>query len=1070
MKPAVGICLLLCIILVPVVASSRSECTHKHEPPPLAVGVTGVGEPMILTSSGDTTWIQVHNGAGSCPGDPNLGHGGEATGGPGPTQTWCFEEGPGDSCGTTSPWDTKCFTHVDVRTLPSQTGVNFWHVDTYRADQQAYCGSYALWCGSAALWEGEPVECGTWVNPPGYGEQWNCHVQLTLPPAFSVANGCTLLFDPRYDTECKYDYFYVDYWNGTTWNTLATFNATSNNPGSPCRGTTNPDYFANTDLNRLANCNWQGRTNPDEPAFKKVITPASLIITSGPKFRWRFTSDGGWDDADGSGNTDGAAFIDNVWVWGDSTWFVEDFETGALDTAYWSKPNPPGVIDQWHVVHDPDPPYEGGDGGSRATCMLDSSYVYRARPENGYPSGKAWRNGWYYRLMTPRVPITNTGCIIQYDEYGCALDYTCDYTATRVRFHDSEYGQWCPWIGEPNWICGGGCFFWNFDNWQDVSYYYGDSADSVQYAWDVVDVGTPGDICYGKHTGTEEIVDNVSVGFYNHDATVFYTRGIDILHDSFLEGVDQAYNSFFDTYSADTVTKYSSPGRPVLPRTNQMYLTVFDNDHLASVKLVGSITKGASWVEKAMTLDVPNDPHDPTLGGDFYGTLTAGDFGGGTDWVVGTECWYYIKATDSLANVEYYPPRADPAHPAHTGTVGDYLEFSILPVMPDTTSTPKILLVDGHNRRLYDYAPCLGDVTKEVMLENIYGQTLTDAGYCYDKFDISGAGSNQHIHPVDYGDYDAVVWFTGPYFSNYLFDAEAQAALRDYLGDGGKVVLCGDRIAYNMSVEGVGEDSLGGEFLGGILGSTYVDEMPGAFTYPFAYAVPAGSVQVFGTPVAVDLDTIAVYRECPSLKDMSYVLTNASPPSGYTAQQLMYISNPTVAAADEVIYTEYEGQGQCAYVNFDLSASVNHSRGYCSGDVANPAPDFAAGTYDGRVELFRVILEDIFGLPSSGGTAGVPEPGEPVHQWSLSQNTPNPWTSATEIRYEVASSARVSIRVFNVAGQLVRTLVDGQADPGRHSVSWDGRDRSGKPVASGVYFCRMEAGSYKAARKMLVVK
>jgi hypothetical protein len=140
-----------------------------------------------------------------------MGHGGEATGGPSALETWCFENGPGDSCGTNPPWDTKCFKHIDVRALPSQTGINFWHVDTYRADQRGYCGSYALWCGSGVLWQGQPVECGTWVNPPGYGNQWNCIAQLSLDADFDVAGGCTVYFDPRYDLECKYDYYYIDY-------------------------------------------------------------------------------------------------------------------------------------------------------------------------------------------------------------------------------------------------------------------------------------------------------------------------------------------------------------------------------------------------------------------------------------------------------------------------------------------------------------------------------------------------------------------------------------------------------------------------------------------------------------------------------------------------------------------------------------------------------------------------------------------------------------------------------------------------------------------------------------------
>ena len=203
------------VIWLALVSAAAAIAEHPHPVSPSPAGSwlkVSLG-PQVLSHGGDTTWIQVHTDSSFCPDDPHLGHGGEATGGPGPMETWCFEGGIGDSCGTNPPWDINCFDHADVRTHPSNMGINYWHIDTYRTDQRTYCGDYALWCGSGSIWDGVPVECGTWVDTPGYGDQWDCHVQLTLPDTFDVANGCTLFFDPRYDLECKYDYFYVDVWN-----------------------------------------------------------------------------------------------------------------------------------------------------------------------------------------------------------------------------------------------------------------------------------------------------------------------------------------------------------------------------------------------------------------------------------------------------------------------------------------------------------------------------------------------------------------------------------------------------------------------------------------------------------------------------------------------------------------------------------------------------------------------------------------------------------------------------------------------------------------------------------------
>jgi hypothetical protein len=1063
------------------VALGMKEQAKPLRPPDRAVGAIPMASPFIMVQQGDTTWIQVHANESNCPGDPLAGHGGEATGGPDGSETWCLEGGVGDTCGTVAPWDTKCFTYVDVRSLPSQVGINYWHIDSYRTDQRAYTGSRALWCGSGETWDGKPVECGTWTNAPGYGNYWNCVVQLSLPADFTVANGCTVYFDPRYDTECKYDYFYLDYNSGTGWQTLGTFNATSNDPGDPCGGTTtpNPDNWGNSDVNRLNLCNWQERAIQNQPAFKGIITPAMLAgLTQAPAFRWRFVSDGNWSDADGQGDSDGGAFVDNVWIRGDAgDVYTQDFESSSISgplPTYWSFEDPLPVAQCWHIRHDPDPPYEGGDGGARTTCLLDSSWVWRGRPEGGYSVGAAWRNGWFYRIESPSFVIQNTGCVVEYDQYMCANDYTCDYTNTRVRFYDGDNELWCPWVDIDSYILYGGCFFWNFDLDEDVTTFYGASADSMQFGWELLDVSAPSDFCRGKHGGTENIIDNVSVGFYDGNAAQFTARGIDILQDSFLEEVAQAYNSFFAAYKPDSIAKYSGPGAPPLPKTQQMYLDVSDKDNLASVEIVGSIDAGQTWVSRAMTLAVPSDPAHPEVGGEYYGTLEASDFNAGaTAWDAGTECWYYIRATDDLSNVGYFPARADPSSPQHQGGIReDYFGFSIMPLFPPTYTGVKILLVDGMNQNIFDYGQCVGDLNTIVPPEDIYEATLRDAGYCYDKYDISGAGSNQHIHPLQLTDYDAIVWFTGPYFSNYLFDKEAQQAIKAYLASGGKVVLCGDRIAYNMSV--VGEDSLGGEFLAGIMGCTYQEEMESPFTKPFVYAEAAPTVNVFGSPVAIPLDSVVVYRECPYLKDMSYVETNTSPPGGYVVQELLDVLNtgPTYNNSDGAVYVEYNNAGQCVYVNFDLSAVATHTATYCSGTTPDGAPEFDAGYYYGRVDLMRVILYNLFGLPplsGGGGTSGV-EPPKAMYQWALSQNSPNPLTSGTRIDFEVARTSDVSIKVYNAMGQLVQVLKDGRVDPGRYSVAWDGRNQAGERVSSGVYFYKMEGDRFFATKKMLVVK
>jgi hypothetical protein len=91
-------------------------------------------------------------------------------------------------------------------------------------------------------------------------------------------------------------------------------------------------------------------------------------------------------------------------------------------------------------------------------------------------------------------------------------------------------------------------------------------------------------------------------------------------------------------------------------------------------------------------------------------------------------------------------------------------------------------------------------------------------------------------------------------------------------------------------------------------------------------------------------------------------------------------------------------------------------------------------------------------------------------QYRLSQNVPNPFVSGsgTTIHYSVANAGRIEIRILDAAGRLVKTICD-QARAGDNSVIWDGRGANGRRAPSGVYFYEIEAGGFKAERKMLLV-
>ncbi len=94
----------------------------------------------------------------------------------------------------------------------------------------------------------------------------------------------------------------------------------------------------------------------------------------------------------------------------------------------------------------------------------------------------------------------------------------------------------------------------------------------------------------------------------------------------------------------------------------------------------------------------------------------------------------------------------------------------------------------------------------------------------------------------------------------------------------------------------------------------------------------------------------------------------------------------------------------------------------------------------------------------------------PVDHVRLAQNYPNPFNPSTTIRYELPGDCFVRLAVYDVAGRLVHILVDEQKTAGSHDAFWNGTDRDGSAVASGIYFYRLEAAGTIITRKMALLR
>jgi hypothetical protein len=133
------------------------------------------------------------------------------------------------------------------------------------------------------------------------------------------------------------------------------------------------------------------------------------------------------------------------------------------------------------------------------------------------------------------------------------------------------------------------------------------------------------------------------------------------------------------------------------------------------------------------------------------------------------------------------------------------------------------------------------------------------------------------------------------------------------------------------------------------------------------------------------------------------------------------------------------------------------------------------GTYADTV-YYRISAVDSSGYGSGYSNEAYPEPPTGIvgkgiaYQLKLYQNMPNPFNPVTTIRYELEKTVHVTLRIYDVEGRIVRQLVDKVQGRGQYSQLWNGRNRSGESVASGIYFYQLKAGREVRTKKMVLLK
>ena len=277
-------------------------------------------------------------------------------------------------------------------------------------------------------------------------------------------------------------------------------------------------------------------------------------------------------------------------------------------------------------------------------------------------------------------------------------------------------------------------------------------------------------------------------------------------------------------------------------------------------------------------------------------------------------------------------------------------------------------------------------------------------------------------------------------------------------------------LADNNVFDGVTIDSAGVAIkaIGNCRGNTITN---GTITDSKGYdVVVEGGSSVLVTTLA-DIDTSkvlveqgsAIYFGTDQLVDLKVLLDNSLPLPGID----VIVTN---AGGDTVgsFVTDEDG-----IVNVDVAAEGITFSGYS--DTQNPFTFSAVHELDDGTSALiggvtTTVAKDTAITLSISYLGLADREADLPTEFALSQNYPNPFNPSTTIRYALPGDANVRLRVYDIAGRLVKTLIQGTQNAGYYYVMWDGTDNTGKAIASGIYIYELVAGDFRQVNKMMFLK
>lgn len=404
--------------------------------------------------------------------------------------------------------------------------------------------------------------------------------------------------------------------------------------------------------------------------------------------------------------------------------------------------------------------------------------------------------------------------------------------------------------------------------------------------------------------------------------------------------------------------------------------------------------------------------------------------------IPGKEIFYYGEATDGVGDTTVFPH----------GAPLTYREFSILPIN-GSVEDPGLLLVDKHGRRVPG-----PDEDYKHLYEYYVREAMDVLGYTYDVYNVEVpcASTPQSNGPDTSGMkyYDTQVWFAGDLteaslnkkdqYNLSLWLSEAESGKERNLlitGNGIGRWVSWDNDTLDFYSEWLASDYFGYSGMTFLLG---VGEEPGGHDF---MTYDDGECALFNS-----------YSGGPY--SYEFVQPTEGIPGTEIAVRYVYMGEPSVPAG--VAHTHAVVGYRTVNLGFGMMFMMEGVEG----------EQFFGGIED-RVDLIANIMAYFDRWPDAPGTE-VSDQQLPLAV--LGRAHPNPFNPITTIGYSTPAGGRLTIRVYDLAGRVVRTLVEGSVGAGEHTAIWDGTTDAGHRAASGVYFIRMEAPGFGASRTMVLLK